>query len=766
MLGAELRENIESQTQMSRRFFAHTKPGAPEDEWEPLTDHLTKVADLAAEFAAPFGGEHWARLAGLWHDLGKFSDSFQDYLRQVGSPDSHVADIAPRTDHSSAGAQHAAVTVEVLGHLLAYVIAGHHSGLLDGRGEGACLEHRLHKDVEPWLAAAPSWLLEQTLPALPGFIREALNDHEKRAFSLAFFTRLLFSCLVDADSLATEAFMNPAQSRLRPAWPPDLLGQMADALDEFMSRHYPAPTIVNQEKSGVVMKERAGVREACLASAEAPPGLFSLTVPTGGGKTLSSLAFALHHARRHGLRRVIYVVPFTTIIEQNAYQMREALEAVRIPGVEDPILEHHSNLDVEKETISSLLAAENWDTPLVVTTSVQFYDSIFANRRSRCRKLHNLTKSVIVLDEVQTIPVDFLAPCLRALSELTQQCGSTVVLCTATQPAIHLRQNFPIGLQGVREIVQDPPRLYTALRRVEVTNLGHLDDMELSERLRQEERVLCIVNTRSHARKVFELLGVGDGHFHLSALMCPRHRSEVLRRIRDRLDQGGICRVVSTQLIEAGVDIDFPAVFRALAGIDSIAQAAGRCNRNGKLAGPGRTYVFRPEHVKSELFFAETANCARQLLMIHKDPLTPEAIEHYFKLYYWEQQARWDAKGILGEFHLINDKALPFLFGFSRVAERFHLIEDSGRPVVIPWDTDGSLLCKELRNPARPLERELLRRLQPYAVQVPRRVWHKHLRANLELVREQYAVLISPQLHYSEHFGLQLDGGPSEALIV
>jgi CRISPR-associated endonuclease/helicase Cas3 len=746
---------------MSPRFFAHTKPGAPEEAWEPLSDHLTKVADLAAEFAAPFGAEEWARLAGLWHDLGKFSDAFQTYLRQVGSPDSHVADHMPKTDHSTAGAKHAVAAVEVLGHLIAYVIAGHHSGLLDGRSDGACMEARLAKWVEPWARGVPREVLERPVPSLPAFLQAALRDPKSRAFPFAFFTRFLFSCLVDADSLATESFMNPEQAAKRPVWPTDVLARMSAALDEHMTRRNHEPTNVNPE----VHRARARVREACLAAAEDPPGLFSLTVPTGGGKTLSSLAFALRHATRHGLRRVVYVAPFTTIIEQNAHQMREALRALMASGLDDPVLEHHSNFDVENETIPSLLAAENWDAPLIVTTSVQFYESIFGSSRSRCRKLHNLAGSVIILDEAQTIPVEYLAPCLQALRELSLHYGSTVVLCTATQPAIHLRPDFPIGLEGVREIARESHGLYTALRRVEVRDLGALDDKALSRRLLQEERVLCIVNTRSHARKLYESLGEGDGHFHLSALMCPRHRSEVVRRIRDRLERGGVCRVVSTQLIEAGVDIDFPTVFRGLAGIDSIAQAAGRCNRNGTLAGLGRTYVFRSEHVRSERYFSDTANCARQLLMAYHDPLTPEAIEHYFRLYYWEQQARWDAKGILDEFHLSQDRELPFLFRFSTVAERFKLIEDGGRPVVVPWDETGSALCRELRNPARPLDRDLLRRLQPYTVQVPANLWHEHLGECLELARDRYAVLISPQLHYSQALGLRLEGGPSEALI-
>lgn len=736
---------------MTERFFAHTKPGAPEAEWEPLHQHLGKVADLAARFAASFDAEEWARVAGLWHDLGKFSEAFQDYLRQTASPDSHTADSVAKTDHSTAGAQHAVANIEVLGHLLAYTIAGHHTGLLDGRSDRACLEARLQKPVEPW-SAAPLEILDQRVEHLPKFLREKLADKKTRAFSLAFFTRMVFSCLVDADFLATEEFMDPGRAAGRPVWPDDILGRMELALDAHLAHLAP-------ESPGAVDMERARVRGACLAAAKHRPGFFSLTVPTGGGKTLSSLAFALRHTLRNGLGRIIYVLPFTTIIEQNAKVFREALLSLKTLGVDDPVLEHHSNFDAGKETVSSRLATENWDAPLVVTTSVQFYESLFGNRTSHCRKLHNLTKSVIILDEAQTIPVDYLEPCLRALRELVAHYGSTVVLCTATQPAVHWRKDFPVGLDGVREIFPEPQKLYAALRRVEVVDLGNVEDAELCKRLRQEERLLCIVNTRSHARRIFELLGETEGHFHLSALMCPCHRSVVLDRIKKRLKTPEVCRVVSTQLIEAGVDIDFPVVYRSLAGIDSIAQAAGRCNRNGTLPGLGRTYLFRSEHVRSERFFAETANCARQVLSLHDDPMSLEAIEHYFRLYYWDQQARWDAKGILGEFHVTQEQAFPFLFDFATVGKTFKLIDDSGQPVIIPWDDEARALCKDLRSPWGSPDRGLLRRLQAYTVQVPTRVWRDHVGRSLELVRERYAVLISPEMQYSEHLGLRLDEG-------
>ncbi len=734
---------------MHRRYFAHTKEGRPPSEWQCLRQHLEGVGDLAARFAACFGAAEWARLAGRWHDLGKYSDLFQDYLRATAAADPHIADTggprgrATKVDHSTAGGRHAVAEIELSGHLLAYVIAGHHSGLLNGRGEGARLEKRLEKEIEP--IDPPADLLAAPALELPPILRSALGARD--AFATAFFTRMLFSCLVDADFLDTEGFLDPERRATRPSWPADILERMASALDQHLEAMRPEPTPVN--------RRRAEVRQACLAAAELPPGLFSLTVPTGGGKTLSSLAFALRHAVSHGLRRLIYVVPFTTIIEQNADAFRRATESLRTAGIPDPVLEHHCNIDTGRETHASRLAAENWDAPVVVTTSVQFYESLFANRTSRCRKLHNLARSVIVLDEAQTLPVDYLKPCLKALREL-ERYGTTVVLCSATQPAINRREDFAIGLEGVTEIIPDPPRLYRDLERVRVEDVGTRTDRALAERLLAGRQVLCIVNTRGHARKLFEALGDGDGHFHLSALMCPEHRGAVLDEIRRRLEQRRLCRVVSTQLIEAGVDIDFPAVFRSLAGLDSIAQAAGRCNRSGKLDGLGQTFVFRSEHGRSEKFFAETANCADALLPLYEDPLSLEAVEHYFRLYYWEQSARWDTEQIMHEFHLLNERKLPFCFGFARVAKRFRLIENAGEPVIIPWRDQGRSLCEQLRESSAVPGRVLLRKLQRYTVNVPKRIWDAHIDRDIERVHERYPVLSNLESHYCERTGLSL----------
>lgn len=731
-------------------YFAHTLDGRPESEWQPLLEHLTQVAELAAQFAEPFGAPEWGRCAGLWHDLGKYSDGFQSYLRVGSSLDFHGAEIGGHVDHSTAGAKHAAQEIEILGHLLSYAIAGHHSGLLDGRADGSCLETRLNKRVGGWehgLGDLPA----AAVPEPPAFLREAFS-RPRDAFAVAFFVRMVFSCLVDADFLDTERFMQPEQAAARPHWPPDILQKTAEVLRGHIDE------LERFASDGPVNRERAAVRRACLQAAEREPGLFSLTVPTGGGKTLSSLAFALHHAVRYRLQRVVYVIPFTSIIEQNAEVFRRVVQPLIGEGYPDPVLEHHSALDTGRETVGSRLAAENWDAPLIVTTSVQFYESLFANRTSRCRKLHNLARSVIILDEAQTLPLDFLAPCLRALREISRNYGASVVLCTATQPAVHRRDGFPVGLEGVHEIIPDPRALYLSLRRVHVEDIGRQDDETLVVRLGHEKEVLCIVNTRSHARKLFELLGDAESHVHLSALMCPAHRSRVLDEVRQRLEAGDECRVVSTQLVEAGVDLDFPVVYRSLAGLDAIAQAAGRCNRNGQLQGMGRTFVFRSEHTRSEAFFRDTTNSASQVLAVNGDPLSLEAVEHFFKLYYWDQSDRWDKERVLGEFHMHQgNRDLPFSFGFERVARAFRLIEETGRPVLVPWGREGGSLCEELRRDGELPSRQLLRQLQRFTVQIPGRLWDRHVHTSIELVHERFPVLISPELHYSERIGLKLD---------
>lgn len=740
-----MRRGRQASLESKPTFFAHSLEGvADKSRWQPLDEHLQNVAALAAEFASAFGAREWGYLAGLWHDLGKYSQEFQDYLSSQQEACAETQ--AGRVDHSTAGAQYAAMTVNVLGHLIGYAIAGHHAGLLDGRAKGvAQQEARLRKKILAWehgLARLGSPPTPSLSP--PKFLCSALARRD--AFPVAFFTRMVFSCLVDADFLDTERFLDAFKAEERASFPTlrTISERFFQSLKDFDSRQTLDP----------INETRQGIRSECLRAAGQPPGFFSLTVPTGGGKTLSSLAFSLRHALDYDLRRIVYVVPFTTIIEQNADVFRRHLGS-------DCVIEHHCNIDPEKETAGNRLAAENWDAPVVVTTSVQFYESLFANRPSRCRKLHRLARSVVILDEAQTIPVDFLNPCLRALRELVENYGCTVVLCTATQPEIQHRTDFEIGLKNVREIVSDPERLHLEMQRVELIRIGKKTDAELKKLMASHERVLCIVNTVRHARLLFGQRSPGEGHFHLSARMVPAHRRRVLDSIKATLSGGNTCRVVSTQVVEAGVDLDFPVVFRAMAGLDSIVQAAGRCNRNNMLPEKGRVFVFTTEHPEAERYFADTAGCAAQVMELYPDPLDLAACEHFFRLYYWDQKSRWDRKQIIERFQLEpHNASFPFCFMFSTVAEDFRLIDDQATcTVIVPWDDEAQELCNRLRH-AGPT-RELLRRLQPYMVQVRRREWDQHAGRDILLFDDNLGILVSPQTHYDPHTGLNLDAdGP------
>jgi CRISPR-associated endonuclease/helicase Cas3 len=661
----------------------------------------------AADLADAFGAGEWGRVLGWWHDVGKYSDAFQTYIKAARDP--HRAETGGRVDHSTAGAQHAAAQGES-GRLLAYAIAGHHAGLPDGAGDASSLKKRLTKPIDPWHDATPAEVLDHAVPDRPP-ITVPTTSTTRAAFSIAFFTRMLFSCLVDADFLATEAFMARDRAAHRPTRDVSL-AQILEKLDAHLAG-FKADSPVN--------RERANVLAACRTKATQRPGFYSLAVPTGGGKTLASLAFALTHARTHGLRRVIYAIPFTSIVEQTADVFRTRAE---LPGV----LEVHSNLDPDDpdhQSTRSRLAAENFDAPLVVTTNVQLLESLFASGTSRCRKLHRLAGSVIIFDEAQTLPPNLLRPTLWALDELVRNYGCSIVLCTATQPAIERRDGFDIGLENVTPIIDDPKRLHDALRRTRVELVGELDDEALADRIADEPQVLCIVNTRRQAQAIAERV---DEAIHLSANQCAAHRSEIVATIRQRLVDKQPCRVISTAVIEAGVDVDFPCVYRAAAGLDSIAQAAGRCNREGTLPKPGRVYVFEPDAgYRPPPFVRRAADKFREVAPDHLDDLlSPAAIEDYFRLFYWQQGGDdgtgWD-RGT-GDASVCETFALDTTgptFQFRQAAERYRLIEDAQTPVLVPWG-DGIVLRKELEKMPDDVDPKRLRawdrRAQRYVVGV------------------------------------------------
>ncbi|MEK0082683.1 CRISPR-associated helicase Cas3' [Benzoatithermus flavus] len=689
---------------MPDALYAHTRPDRPSDEWEPLARHLGEVAAMAGAFAATFGGEELARTLGLLHDLGKASERFQAYLRGE----------APSTDHSTAGAQLAHARYgERIGKLLAFAIAGHHAGLPDGAGaEGSTLAARLKKAVAPYERWQELGLaLPASLSPPAGFAFRP----DRHGFQGAFLTRMLFSCLVDADWLCTERFVNGGVER--EAWPD--LASLKPKLDAWLARKQA------EADDTPVNRQRRRIQEHVRANAGLAPGLFSLTVPTGGGKTLISLAFALDHAEKHGLARVIYVIPFTSIVEQTAAVFREVLG-------EDAVLEHHSAFDPDKlrhdpeheEEPSGAerqrQAAENWDAPVVVTTAVQFFESLFAATRGRCRKLHNIANSVVILDEAQTLPLHLLLPCVAAIDELARNYRASIVLMTATQPALR-EGELPGGLAGVRELAPEGLDQEPAFRRVRIAHAGPLADDVLAERLAAERQALCIVNVRRHARELYEAIREQEGAFHLSTLMCAAHRSAVLATIRERLQVGAPVRLVATSLIEAGVDISFPLVLRAEAGLDQIAQAAGRCNREGELGEAlGRVETFESPERRPPPEIAQRAAAGRAALRRMEDPLSSAAVALFFRELYrlkGEPAVALDPHGIMVS---IDERTRSFDFPFATVAGQFRMIEDVMVPIIVPWDDEAHRLARALEY--APRIGGLLRRLQRYTVGVPRRV--------------------------------------------
>lgn len=699
--------------------YAHSVPGTPPDGWETVAQHLDQVATRAAAFAAVFGWERMGRMAGLLHDIGKCSLDYQAYIRQP-------AGAARGPDHSAAGAIEAVRAYPgPPGRMLAYAVAGHHAGLPDA----ATLDRRLQRTVPGYAG----W--QAHTGALPPAARLAptrtpiRSDHA--GFSQAFLVRMLFACLVDADSLATEDFY--ARVHAEPVERggfsplPALQARLRAAMEAKQAR---AP-------ASAVNAVRAEVLSHVVGQAVLPPGLFTLTVPTGGGKTLASLSFALAHAIRHGLRRVVYVIPYTSIIEQTAQVFRDAL------GSDRDVLEHHASFDWEgAESVAAAdsegpdgvrklrRAAENWDAPIVVTTAVQFFESLFANRRSRCRKLHNLAGAVVVLDEAQTLPLQLLRPCLAAVDELARNYGATIVLCTATQPAVRRIDGFKHGLDipAARELAPDPPALHARLQRVQVEQAGEVDDEALAARFAAPPQMLCIVGTRAHAKDLFQRIRHLPGAVHLTTLMVPRHRRAVLARIRHRLAAGAPVRLVATSLIEAGVDVDFPEVWRALAGLDSIAQAAGRCNREGR-ASTGRLVVFKPAGREPPRAMRVFAGVAADVLARHRDPLSPAAVQEYFRHLYWNRgDAAFDAAPLDGKTYPIlreiADRAPGLAVPFETIARAFQMIDEAMTPLIVPWraapdDTAAKTLLDRIGAMDRP-RREDLPALQQYVVPVPR----------------------------------------------
>jgi CRISPR-associated endonuclease/helicase Cas3 len=697
-------------------YHAHT----PVDDgpWHDLIEHLQQTSAIARKNGAKFGAGELAQLAGLWHDIGKFNPEFQRYLRACEKAKREGTSApAKGTPHAVYGAVLAYDSLQAL----AAIIYGHHAGLPNGpRLRDAVRQPEVREKYESIVPVA-----REEIEGLDfqDDVRGLFVDPPRDELQMETFQRMLFSALVDADFLDTETHFDPGVAELRGS------EIRPERMWEVFQRDRETFVAATGERTAV-NEVREEVYRFCMEAGERSQRVYRLGVPTGGGKTRSGLAFALRHAVEHGLDRVIFAVPYTSIIEQTAGVYRGIFEELG----EGAVLEHHSAVrrdeaggeERQDETWArSRLAAQNWDAPLVVTTTVQLFESLFANRTSRCRKLHNLCRSVIVLDEVQTLPVGLLGPTVSVLRELVRRYGVTVVLCTATQPALDEKSKYLEGFESVEDIV--PPERaaehFRTLRRVEYeTPRERWSWDEVAWQLLDaspEKQAMVVLNTRKDALALLEKLE-GEPVLHLSTLLCGAHRRDVLEEVRRRLEADDPCLLVATQVVEAGVDLDFPVVFRALGPLDRIVQAAGRCNREGKMDAPGRVVIFEPEEgrIPRGEYAAAFGEAKAMLNRPDLDLHDPEIFREYFRLLY--QDVPTDREGI---------QKLRLEFDYPEVARLYRLISDTSVPVIVRYPKD-----EERRKPLDDLLGRIRRtgiwsgdhrRLQPYVVSMFEREFEK-----------------------------------------
>jgi len=666
-----------------------------------LVEHLKSVAELAAGFASKFGAKDLGYWAGMWHDVGKIHPDFQKYLHDCeAEPDRHRRG----PDHKRAGALLAAQRYDAL----AFLVAGHHGGLPS------------RSDLKTWLQDSTKLqrsedairLMRQHLGNIEPLELLSLPTHLKSALDAEFFIRMLFSALVDADFLDTEKHFHAEQSDQRGGAP-----TQAELWDRFLRDQQ----TLTGKKTNRVNQIRHHVYQACVEAAHQSQGFFRLTVPTGGGKTRSGMAFALKHALAHDLDRVIVAIPYTSIIEQTVKVYREIFG-------DGTVVEHHSAVATKDEVADPVslndvwarLAAENWDAPIIVTTTVQLFESLFGRKTTACRKLHNIARTVIVLDEVQTLPVGLLEPILDGLRQLVAHYNVSVVLCTATQPALE-DSPYLKGLPSVNEIVPDAAGLFVELGgrvRYELPSSGVTWTWDqVAAEMRHAEQALVVVNTKNDGLALLEALQDPTA-LHLSTLLCGAHRRDVLNKVNRSLEHGMPCRLVSTQVVEAGVDLDFPLVLRAMGPLDRIVQAAGRCNREGKQV-MGRVVVFEPAdgHLPPGAYASATATTRNLLARADFEFHQPENYREYFRAFY--QVVEKDAKEI---------QSFRERLDFPGVAERFHMIDDDSASVVVRYrgieDSDDTVdrLISYVQHQEGKVPRWLLRQLQPYLVNVRSRL--------------------------------------------
>lgn len=721
-----------------RIYAAHILREDPENicsdviKVQTVQEHAEGVAEKAEEFAKYFHGEEFARICGLSHDIGKFSSGFQR----------RIWDGAPRVDHSTAGAQELMKVGSLSNLICAYCVAGHHAGLMDYSALLNRLKKKLNADLR--------YDSYHNFITIPKTSRWEGSIGKNPGFSLFLFAKMLFSCLVDADFLDTESFMGQG----------DLRNEQFDDMTILKAKidcHIEEKGYLSGE-SGINCL-RSKILKRCIEEGQLyDGGICTLTVPTGGGKTVASLAFALNHAVQQHRSRIIYVVPYCAIIDQTVEVFNTILGSHNV-------LAHYSEADYGDQHEIKKLAAENWDMPIVVTTAVQFFESIFSNRTSRCRKLHNITNSVIVFDEAQTIPREYLDPCICAIAELAVNYSTTCVLCTATQPALAPRFDKYYPQISIHELSESPEELYRAFKRVSYQFIGHLTDKQVSEKLLENNQILCIVSTRAQAKNIFELLPE-EGRMHLSTLMTPEHRKRVISDIRSRLKAGEMCRVVSTSLIEAGVDLDFPIVYRSIAGLDSVIQAGGRCNREGRRED-SKVYVFEPESkYKLPAVMKRPASVSEIIIDHHDDIAEPAIIKQYFSLLYEleeEDGCGPDQTGVLdkcevlsGLQEVVRDKNLRF----ETISKDFCFISNDGvRVIFVPGDDESREVAESIEYGKVELTRSLFRKISRHCVNVYEHQY-KELLPALHVIDDSLAVLKIPE-EYDFETGLKFrfEGG-------
>lgn len=703
-------------------------------EYQSNDIHSKNVAEIGRSFANEFGMGELCYVMGLLHDKGKEKKEFQDYIQDVNGIEGHTSYSSQGKAHSYVGGLLAKKHLPFIYPLIGNPLMGHHRGLYDyidiERKEGKEIpyDEGVTDPVSLPDASLPSW-----------FHSECIKGKD-----IHHVERMLFSCLVDADYLDTESFMQPEQMSFRGAKAtlPDLLPVLLDYLTSF------------GEPKTTVNKIRSAVQRVCLEESEGVPGFYSMTVPTGGGKTISSMVWAINHAVCSCKKRIIIAIPYTSIIVQTAAVLRS------IFGNEN-VLEHHSNTTFDDKDDSELtrqlkLATENWDYPIIVTTNVQLFESMMSNHPSQCRKLHNICNSVIILDEVQTLPIDFMQPILDTLDTYKRLFGVSVLFTTASQPALSGKYHGTNpgivlnGLWNIKEIIPKGMDLHNRLRRVdlEIDNRACTYD-EIAERLAGYDRVLCIVNTRRDAVELFNRLPEEGIRIHLSRMMCPAHISAKILEMKSALanSDNKIVRVISTQLIEAGVDIDFPVVFRQEAGLDSVLQAAGRCNREGKL-DICITHVFSlvAEHPLPRGHITQCNN-ARMNMGTGYDWFSPKAMTDYFVQLYSRVQS-FDVKDI--KHYLYNPEEIMF----ETASKEFRLIDDDSVSVIVDWEDSMSMVdCLKHKGPSY----SLMKRLGHYSVNLRKRDFEQ-MEKN-KLIEELFdgIYIIRGKIQYDKDIGLVTD---------